>query len=303
MLLLACGVLAAGLIAAGCGTDDPAEDSGDEPAPTPSVEDVTEVKEVSSLVPDEVASNGTLTVAADATYPPNEFIAKGGKEVIGMDADMAKALAATMGLEAKVENVTFDSILPGLSADKYDLGMSSFTITLERQKTVDFVSYLTAGTSFYVSADGGPDVSSLEDLCGLTVAVERGTTQEVDASDQSDKCTSAGDDEVKVDVYPDQNGANLAISSDRADVGMADSPVAAYIVEKSNGKFELSGEPYGEAPYGIAMAKGSGLEKAVQAGMEALIEDGVYTEILENWGLEGGAIDTPEINPQDVPAK
>ena len=82
--------------------------------------------------------------------------------VIGMDADLAKAIAQLMGLTPNVQNVTFDSIIPGLAAGKYDLGMSSFTDTKEREKTVDFVTYLTAGTSFYVKADGGPDLTSLD---------------------------------------------------------------------------------------------------------------------------------------------
>ena len=84
-------------------------------------------------------------MAADATYPPDEFIASDGKTVIGMDADLAKAIAELMGLKATVQNATFDSIIPGLAAGKYDLGMSSFTDTKEREKTVDFVTYLTAG--------------------------------------------------------------------------------------------------------------------------------------------------------------
>ncbi|MEA2252251.1 MAG: polar amino acid transport system substrate-binding protein [Solirubrobacteraceae bacterium] len=84
---------------------------------------------IAAEVPKAIRSKGALTVAADATYPPNEFIAPDGHTVVGMDADLAKALSAKMGLEAKVVNATFDSIIPGLAARKYDLGMSSFTDT------------------------------------------------------------------------------------------------------------------------------------------------------------------------------
>ena len=107
---------------------------------------------VAAEVPAAVRSKGTLTVAADATYPPNEFIASNGHTVVGMDADLAKALTRVMGLKAKIVNATFDSIIPGLASHKYDLGMSSFTDTKERQKTVDFVTYFSAGTSFFVKA-------------------------------------------------------------------------------------------------------------------------------------------------------
>jgi polar amino acid transport system substrate-binding protein len=193
-------------------------------------------------------------------------------------------------------NATFDSIIPGLQSGKYDLGMSSFTDTLARQKVVDFVTYFSAGTSFYVASSGGPSISSLSDLCGHTVAVEKGTTQQNDASAQSPKCTKAGKKAVKVLVYPDQNGVNLALSSGRAQVAMADSPVAAYQVKQSAGKFKLSGAAYGTAPYGIAIPKKSGLAKPILDALKQLMSDGTYTKILTNWGIQSGAITNPKIN-------
>jgi len=101
---------------------------------------------------------------------------------------------------------------------------------------------------------------------------------------------------VSVSVFPDQNGANLAISSGRAQVGMADSPVADYQVKQSNGQFKLTGTPYGTAPYGIAMSKSSGLAKPVLAGIKQLMSDGDYKMILNHWGIASGAISNPVIN-------
>jgi len=208
-----------------------------------------------------------------------------------------------------VKNVTFDSIIPGLAANRYDLGMSSFTVTKEREKTVDFVTYLTAGTSFFVKAQGGPNIQSLADLCGQSVAVERGTTQQADATAQGKKCKADGKPGVTVQVYPDQNGANLALSSGRADVVMADSPPASYAVEQSNGKLKLTGKQYGTAAYGIAMPKGGGLAKPVQAALKDVMANGTYDRIFTYWGLvkKGTAgcpctINNPQINPTNVPA-
>jgi polar amino acid transport system substrate-binding protein len=251
---------------------------------------------IAAEVPAAVKSKGTLKVAADATYAPNEFVAPDGKTVQGMDADLAKALATTMGLKADVVNATFDSIIPGLASGKYDLGMSSFTDTKEREKTVDFVTYFSAGTSFFVKAQGGPTINGLADLCGHKVAVEKGTTQADDATAQSKKCKAAGKAGVNVLVFPDQNGANLALSSGRADVGMADSPPADYQVKKSNGQFKLVGEPYGTAPYGIAIPKGNGMAKPVLDALKAAMADGTYMTILKKWGIQDGAITNPVIN-------
>src|SRR5256714_13092922 len=144
-------------------------------------------QKVASGVPAAVKSKGTLAVAADATYAPNEFIGSNGHTVEGMDADLANALAGVMGLKARVVNATFDSIIPGLAAKKYDLGMSSFTDTKEREKTVDFVTYYTVFPSFFVKAKGGPAINGLADLCGHKVSVEKGTTQQADATARSKK--------------------------------------------------------------------------------------------------------------------
>ena len=136
---------------------------------------------VAKLVPAAIKSKGTLTVAADASYAPNEFIGSDGHTVVGMDADLSRRSRRVMGLKANVVNATFDTIIPGLAAGKYDMGASSFTDTKERQKVVDFVDYFLAGTSFFTKASGGTAVSGLADLCGKTVAVESGTTEETDA--------------------------------------------------------------------------------------------------------------------------
>ena len=168
--------------------------------------------------------------------------------------------------------------------------MSAFTHNKEREATVDFVTYLAAGTSFFVAADGGPDVQGLDSLCGEKVAVEKGTVQQDDVEAQKKKC------DLTLQTYPDQNGANQALASGRANVGMADSPVAAYQVTQSDGKFKLSGKSYNNAPYGIALPKDSGLAPPVQKALEALIASGEYGKILKKWGLEEGAIANPEIN-------
>jgi polar amino acid transport system substrate-binding protein len=296
-------------IAAGCGgSSGGSSTTSTTLTATPSI-NVPVDKKVAAEVPSAVKSKGTLIVAADATYAPNEFIAADGHTVIGMDADLAKALAQAMGLSADVKNVTFESIIPGLAAKKYDLGMSSFTITKEREKTVDFVSYATAGTSFFVKADGGPNVQSLADLCGEKVAAERATTQEADATAQDKKCKAAGKPGVSVTVFPDENGVNLALSSGRATVAMADSPPAAYAVEQSDGQFDISGTQYGVAAYGIAMPKTSGLAKPVLDALKDVMADGTYDRIFSYWGLvkKGPSgcpctITNPQINPQNVPA-
>jgi polar amino acid transport system substrate-binding protein len=289
LLLMAVLVVAlAGVV--GCGG------GGKKTSSSAAASNVATDTKIAAEVPAAIKKKGTLTVAADATYPPNEFTAPNGKTVIGMDADLAAALAKVMGLKAKVVNATFESIIPGLAAKKFDLGMSSFTDTKEREKTVDFVTYLVAGTEFYVKAKGGPTINTLADLCGHKVAVEKGTTQQDDVTAQAKKCKTAGKPALKALVFPDQNGVNLALSSGRGEVAMADSPVADYIVKKSSGQFKVVGKVYGTAPYGIAIPKGTAMTRPVLDGVKLLMSKRTYQAILNKWGIHHFAIKNPKIN-------
>ena len=125
------------------------------------------------MVPAAIKSKGTLNIALDATYAPDEFIATDGHTIIGMDADFANAITQILGLKANLINATFDTIIPGLQSGKYDMGDSSFTDTLARQKVVDFVTYFQAGEGFYVKS-GSAGFNGLASLCGHTVSVETG---------------------------------------------------------------------------------------------------------------------------------
>jgi polar amino acid transport system substrate-binding protein len=248
-----------------------------------------------ALVPADIKAKGSLLVAADASYAPNEFLAEDGTTVEGMDVDLAEAIGEELGLDVTVKNATFDAIIPGLANGRFDLGMSSFTDTKEREKTVDFVTYFSAGTSFITKSDG-PEITSLDSLCGLKLAVESGTTPEAEGTKQSKKCTEAGKEKVDVLSFDTQDQANLALNSGRADATAADSPVAAYQVQQSNGALQL-GYEFGEAPYGIAVPKDAGtLDEAVLAALKDLIANGKYGEILDKWGLSAGAITDPVIN-------
>jgi polar amino acid transport system substrate-binding protein len=253
-------------------------------------------KAAAALVPASIKAKGTVVVAADATYAPDEFIGSGG-QVIGMDVDLGNALFAVLGLKAKFVNETFNGIIPGLAAGKYDIGMSSFTDTKLREKTLNFVDYFEAGESFFAKASGAPKVTTLASICGLKVSVESSTTEELDAQGQVKKCKAAGKAPDQVFVYSTQTDANLALSSGRVQISMADSQVAAYQVAQSKGLFKIVGITYGVAPYGIAVPKSDGtLDKALLAALKDLEANGTYLKILKHWGIQSGADNHPALN-------
>lgn len=251
---------------------------------------------IAATVPAAIRKAGTITVAMDATYAPDEFIAPDGTTIVGMDADLATAIAQTLGLKAKLVNATFDTIIPGLQSGKYGMGASSFTDTIARQKVVDFVDYFTAGEGYYVKTGSSLAFNGLSSLCGHTVAVESGTTEETDAKTQAKTCAKNNQGTVTVLSFGNQNQANLAVQSGRADVGFADSQVAGYIVATSKGVFQNSGTAFAVAPYGLALPKGNGMAAPVQQAVNALIANGVYSQILTKWGVQAGAVTSSVIN-------
>jgi polar amino acid transport system substrate-binding protein len=277
---------------AGCGSG-----SGSSTAARPSASGVPAATADASLtLPPALAGKSEITMAADASYPPNEFFADDNKTIIGLDVDLATAIGQVLGKPVKVVNAPFDSILPGLAAGKYDIGMSSFTDTKDREKTFDFVTYFTAGTSLMVKK-GNPEGLQPDNLCGKKIAVEKGTTQsDDDLPERSKACTDGGKPAIESLIFPEQGAANLALQSGRADGVLADSPVIAYAIKQGNGQYETAGAAYATAPYGIGVPKNSPLAQPLLAALQSVQKQGVYTKILEAWGEQAGALDKPGIN-------
>jgi polar amino acid transport system substrate-binding protein len=249
------------------------------------------------LVPSAIkskSSSGGLVEAFDATYPPDESLATNHTTIIGFDADLGKALATTLGLKFDPKNVTFDNIIPRLLSGAVDIGNSSFTDDTLREKQVNFVDYFVAGEAFYVKKSSSLVLDTLSALCGHSVAVETGTVEQSDAKTQSGKCASSK--KISVVSYPTQSAANSAVASGRQEAGFADSQVAGYIVTQSKGVFKLAGKAINVAPYGIALSKKTTFDKAIEAAMNVLIKNGVYTSILKHWGVQAGAVKAAAIN-------
>ncbi len=275
-----------------CGDDE----TGELPADVRPLSSVGVDATAAELVPASVRRSGTLVVPMATTYPPNEFFAEDDTTIIGMGADMARAIGQRLDLDTDLRSVPFDTIIPGLVDGRYLMAVSSFTDTKEREEEVDMVTYFQAGTGFFTRADGPVELTGIGDLCGKSVAVPVETIQADDARAQSDECESDGKEPVEVEELPNQTAATEAVDSGVADVGMADTPVAAYIVKNSEGTLRKIGEDFGVAPYGVAVSKDSKLAPVVQAAVQSLIDDGTYERILERWGLEKDAISRSRIN-------
>ena len=303
----ACALSVAMLFAgAACGTSDGSDDAASSDSGSKASEltgyDVSSVQkedDIAKLLPDYVTKDGKLTIGMDTSYAPAEFLAEDGKTPVGFDVDIAKALAQVFGLEADTETANFDSIIPSVGS-KYDIGISSFTVTKERLEAVDFVSHFDAGSAWAVKK-GNPNKVATSDLCGAKIAVQTGTTQEEEANAAAKQCEADGKDKLEVISSKLQTDVTTNVVTGKADVFYADSPVAGYAIAQTEDTLEALGEDVGVTKEAVAIKKGdSDTAKAVQAALQKLMDDGTYMKILKHWGVENGAIDKAEINPTDL---
>jgi polar amino acid transport system substrate-binding protein len=241
---------------------------------------------------------GTLTIGSDVSYPPQEFYPDGcnGKDADGFDIDVGKALAARMGLGFAFVDQPFKGIVDSLTTKKYDVIISSLTINQARKDAgVVFVPYFVAGESFVVNNSSAKSPQELKDLCGLKVAVEKGTTEVDDARDANDKAKNGvcanNPIDYKNSSFDKDTQALTALRKGTVDVHFTDSPVASYELAKNSG-FKITNKVIqATAPEGIAIRKDdSAMLKAIQTAFDAMKSDGTYKKLLDKWQLGAGDI-------------
>jgi polar amino acid transport system substrate-binding protein len=261
--------------------------------PTGSVTNsVSQNSSLTALVPAKIKSAGKLVVGVNVPYSPNEFLQNG--KVVGFDVDLVDATAKVLGLTTVYRQADFDKIIPAIEGSTFDIGMSSFTDSKEREKTVDFVDYFSAGI-LWASAKG--KTVDPTNACGLTVSVQANTTEQQDELPAVNKaCKDAGKKAIKILPFKNQDDAVNAVVGGRADAVTADSPVTAYAIKQAGGALQQAGEIKDAAPYGWPMAKGSTLVQAMQQALQTLIDNGTYDQICKKWGVEAGEIKTAGVN-------
>ncbi|SDR85745.1 ABC transporter substrate-binding protein [Microlunatus soli] len=265
-------------------------DNGDQASSAPSVQADQKLFE---RLPDDIKKDKTILVGTDASYAPNEFTV--GNEIQGFDIDVFNAIAAKLGVKAEYQNAKFDTIIPSVSSGKFDAGISSFTVNATREKQVNMTSYFTAGTQWAV-AEGNPKKIDPDNACGKTVAVQTGTTQELD--DLPVRQKKCGANKIKVLHFDGQDTVTTTVVSGRADAMLADSPVAQYAAKQQKGKIQTVGDVYATAPYGIITAKDQTEYAQVIADAFAEVQkEGAVKSAMAKWGITTGEIDNPTVNP------
>ncbi|MFJ6794434.1 ABC transporter substrate-binding protein [Streptomyces sp. NPDC091268] len=289
--------VAGALILTGCG------DQTDNASTTPS--GAANSAPLFSKLPEKIQKAGVVKVGTDAAYAPMEYT-EGGK-IVGVDPDIADALAKQLGVKFQFTSGTFDGLITSLETGRQDIAMSSITDNKKRQeglddkgakigKGVDFVDYFSSGVSLILKKGNPQNIKSLEDLCGKTVAVQRGTIYEDTFKAQAEKC---GDKKLTIEAFDTDAEAQTRVKAGGAVADLNDFPVAAYIAKTSGGgnDFEVGGQQSDVGLFGIAVSKeNTQLRDALKEALDAIIKDGSYAKVLEKWNVKDSAVQSATVN-------
>jgi polar amino acid transport system substrate-binding protein len=299
--------VAAALALAACGGDE-TSNGGTTASPTAGGFDlsmVTEDPELNAMLPEAIRSAGTIRVATNIPYPPWEMYTDvGSQQATGIDYDLSQALAAKLGVEASFDQTPFDAIIPALLAGKEDIVMASMFDNAERQQELDFVDYANDGYAFLVVKGNPAGIQTIDDLAGKTVAVQSGTSQVGELENLKEQFAAEGKGTIEILRFPQDSDALLALKAGKAEAQMDDESVAEYTVktfDDGNAFERLTDESFTtafeRAIIGIGVPKDDAqLRDALQAALQALIDDGTYLQILDKYGAAALAVESAEIN-------
>ena len=263
--LTACGGGAKETTAATTAADTTAADTADTTA--------AENAETSAEAAETEAAGGDLVMATNAEFPPYEY--HDGGEIVGIDAEIAKAIAGELGMELEIEDIAFDSIIPEITSGKADMGLAGMTVTEDRKQSVDFSdTYAKASQKVIVKEDS--EITSPDDLAGKIVGVQLGTTGDIYVSDLEADGTT-------VERYNKGFEAVQALSQGKIDAVVIDGEPAKTFVAQTEG-LKILEESFTDEEYAIAVKKGNTeLLDKINGALKTLKENGTLDEIVAKY--------------------
>lgn len=265
--LTACGGGAKETTAAATTAEEKAED-------TTAAESKDETSaEAAEIEAAKEAAGGKLVMATNAEFPPYEY--HDGDAIVGIDAEIAKAIADELGMELEIEDIAFDSIIPEIVSGKADMGLAGMTVTEDRMQSVDFSdTYAKASQKIIVTEDS--EIASPDDLKGVIVGVQLGTTGDIYVSDLEADGTT-------VERYSKGFEAVQALSQGKIDAVVIDGEPAKTFVAETEG-LKILDESFTDEEYAIAVKKGNTelLEK-INGALKTLKDNGTLDEIVAKY--------------------
>ncbi|MBD5782204.1 basic amino acid ABC transporter substrate-binding protein [Pelagicoccus sp. NFK12] len=218
--------------------------------------------------------DGVLLVGTEATYPPFEMTNEAG-EIVGFDIDLIKAIAADQGLSLEFRDMDFDSLVPAVQGGNIDIAASGMSITPLRLQQVAFTDpYIEAGLVVAVGPQA-TKVRGVDDLKGLRIAVQQGTTGAAKA-----EALLAAKSVGSVKYFPNVSVAMMELLNGGVDAVINDKPVTEAFVARHPGKIKIVGDTLASDQYGFALAKGrEELLAKLNAGLAKVKADGTWDQL------------------------
>ena len=213
-----------------------------------------------------------LVMATNAEFPPYEYY--DGSDIVGIDAEFAAAIAEKLGMELKIEDMAFDSIIPAVQSGKADFGAAGMTVTEDRKKQVDFSDTYYTGRQVIIVAEENTEIAGPDDLEGKKIGVQQGTTGDIYASGDY------GDENVE--RYNKGFEAVQALLQGKIDVVIIDDQPAQTFVKENKGLKILETE-YVEEENALCFKKGGELVEKVNKAIAELKEDGTFDAIIDKY--------------------
>lgn len=288
---VACLVATAGLLS-GCQSQPPTT------AASPS--NTGPVNALAAKVPDKIAEDGVLTAGIDPNFPPMGYLQRG--EAVGADLDLMSAIAQRLGLRAQFVEDAYALLVPGVAAGRFETAISALSIDDNDLQNADMLTYYKSGSQLAVRPPAkkrfGP-----ANLCKRKIAVLEGSVQHSQLTERSANCTENKKKPIRIVTFPSQAPATQAVIDGKAYGTLADSAVIQNAVESSGGQLVANGKPFEVSPLGIAIAaQRNKLARVMKQALEAMMEDGTYQQILDEWRISQGAITEPKIlTRKDIP--
>jgi polar amino acid transport system substrate-binding protein len=229
---------------------------------------------------EQLKEPGVLHIGSDNAYPPFENIEPGADEPTGFDVDLYTEVAERLDLDARSTTTDFDGLFTqSIPQGTFDLGVSAITITEERRANVDFtVPYFKADLSLAVNTEETPDIKTIDDLDGLTIGAQKGTTGEACAQVLVDQGKAA---EVK--SYGDAAAAFQDLGTGRIAAIVNDAPASQGFIDKTDNLAVVQVIRTNER-YGFAISKEKpDLRVKVDEVLTEIMQDGTYAAIYEDW--------------------
>lgn len=251
------------------------------------------------MLPEKIKSAGEIKVGTEPQTPPYDFYGEDNKTIIGLERELRDEMGTRLGVKFTDVPAQFASIIPGIQAGRFDMGMSAFGDFAEREKIVDVVNYMLEGTSIIVLEGNPKGVHKLKDACGLNAGAVQGSIPLQLLDKQKTLCPA--DKPLNVMQFPANDQIKIALQSGRVDLSMDTTGVAAYSLQHQpagNKKLELvTGAQYAVGYQAMLVGKESPqLRDALAATMQSMINDGSYAKVFEKWGLGDNKLDKVTIN-------